>query len=479
MMKRRTGSRPIFLLLSLLLAAPLAGCAKGKGDAAPKGPPPPPEVGYVTVTPRRVTLTTELPGRITAFLVAEVRPEVGGIIRKRLFTEGSDVKEGQVLYEIDPSSYQAAYDSAKAALLRAEANLVPRRLKADRYRDLVAINAVSRQDADDAAAALRQAEAEVAGAKAAVDAARINLAHTRVKAPITGRIGRSTVTMGALVTASQPTPLSTIQKFDPVYVDVTQSSANLLKLREKVATGKIVKDSRGAVAKLLLEDGSTYPMTGTLKFSDVTVDPGTGSVTIRTVFPNPKGILLPGMYVRAVLEEGVAEQGIVVPQRGVTRDATGKAIALVVAPGDKVELRNLEVSRTVGDGWLVEKGIAPGDRVIVEGIQKAKPGSQVSPVPFAPAAAGPGVGPAATGTPGAPATQPRPAASAEKPAAPAPAPAAKPAAPAPAPAAKPAAPAAAPGATPPPAPAGKGAATPARPAATPAPSPRPSTAPRG
>ncbi|MGE5662969.1 MAG: efflux RND transporter periplasmic adaptor subunit [Deltaproteobacteria bacterium] len=376
---------------ALPVVAALAGCNQ-TGANAPKGPPPPAEVAYVAIEPRSVTLTTELPGRTSAFLVAEVRPEVGGIIRERRFTEGADVKAGDVLYEIDPSTYQAAHASAKAALARAEANVMPRLLKAERYKELVAINAVSRQDADDAEAALRQAEAEVEGAKAALDSARINLAHTLVTAPIAGRIGRSTVTTGALVTANQPAALATIQKLDPVYVDVTQSSANLLKLREKLAAGKLRKDARGAVVKLFLEDGTAYHPGGTLKFSDVTVNPGTGSVTIRTVFPNPKGILLPGMYVRAVLEEGVDERGILVPQRGVTRDSTGQAVALVVGAGDKVESRTLEVSRVVGDSWLVEKGLAAGDRVIVEGLQKAKPGVQVRPVPFgtaAPAAAPP------------------------------------------------------------------------------------------
>ncbi len=366
---------------SLLLVAALAGCNQTRATN-PKTAAPPAEVGYVAIEPRRITLTTELPGRISAFLVAEVRPEVGGIIRERRFTEGADVKAGEVLYEIEPSSYEAVRASAKAALVRAEANVVPRLLKAERYKELVAINAVSRQDADDADAALRQAEAEVQGAKAALETAQINLAHTMVTAPISGRIGRSVVTTGALVTASQPTPLATIQKLDPVYVDVTQSSANLLKLQEKLAAGKLRKDARGAVVKLFLEDGTAYPLGGTLKFSDVTVNPGTGSVTIRTVFPNPKGILLPGMYVRAVLEEGVDERGILVPQRGVTRDATGKAMALVVAAGDKVESRNIEVSRIVGDSWLVEKGLAAGDRVIVEGLQKTKPGAQVRPIPF-------------------------------------------------------------------------------------------------
>ena len=365
----------------LLLAAAIAACNSTQATA-PKGPAPPAEVAYVAIEPRSVTLTTELPGRTSAFLVAEVRPEVGGIIRERRFTEGADVKAGDVLYEIDPSTYQAAHASAKAALARAEANVMPRLLKAERYKELVAINAVSRQDADDAEAALRQAEAEVEGAKAALDSARINLAHTLVTAPIAGRIGRSTVTTGALVTANQPAALATIQKLDPVYVDVTQSSANLLKLREKLAAGKLRKDARGAVVKLFLEDGTAYHPGGTLKFSDVTVNPGTGSLTIRTVFPNPEGILLPGMYVRAVLEEGTDERGIVVPQRGVTRDPAGKAVALVVGANDNVESRSLEVSRVVGDGWLVEKGLSAGDRVIVEGLQKAKPGAKVRPVPF-------------------------------------------------------------------------------------------------
>jgi membrane fusion protein (multidrug efflux system) len=375
-----TCRRTLFVNL-LLLAASVAGCNRTQATA-PAGPPPPAEVGYVTIEPRRVMLTMELPGRTSAMLVAEVRPQVGGIIRNRLFTEGADVRQGEVLYEIDPDSYEAAHASAKAALARAEADVVPRRLKAERYRELVAINAVSRQDADDADAALRQAEADVEGAKAALDTARINLAHTRVRAPISGRIGRSVVTTGALVTASQPTALATIQKLDPMYVDVTQSSANLLKLQEKLSAGKIRKDAKGAVARLLLEDGTPYPLTGSLKFSDVTVNPGTGSLTIRTVFPNPKGILLPGMYVRAVLEEGTDERGIVVPQRGVTRDPAGKAVALVVGANDNVESRSLEVSRVVGDGWLVEKGLSAGDRVIVEGLQKAKPGVRVRPVPF-------------------------------------------------------------------------------------------------
>ncbi len=399
----------------LLLAGVLAGCKQGQATA-PKGPAALPEVAYVALAAQPVTLTMEAPGRTSAYLVAEVRPQVSGIVRERRFTEGADVKAGEVLYEIDPSTYEAAHASAKAALARAEANLMPRLLKAERFKELVAINAVSRQDADDADAALRQAQADVEGAKAALDAARINLAYTLVTAPISGRIGRSVVTTGALVTANQPAPLATIQKLDPVYVDVTQSSASLLKLREKLAAGKLRQNARGAVVKLFLEDGTPYPLPGTLKFSDVTVTPGTGSVTIRNVFPNPKGVLLPGMYVRAVLEEGVDERGILVPQRGVTRDPAGKPVALVVGAGDKVESRMLEVSRVVGDCWLVEKGLAAGDRVIVEGLQRAKPGAQVRPVPFAGAASAPapaGASPAPNAAspakpPAAPASPPSP-----------------------------------------------------------------------
>ena len=358
----------------------ISGC--GKKAAALSGVQmPPPEVGVVTVTPQRVALTAELPGRTSAFFVAEVRPQVGGIILKRLFTEGSDVKAGEVLYQIDPSTYQAAYASAKAALSMAEANVVPVRLKAERYGQLVAINAVSKQDFDEVSAQLKQAEAQIESAKAALQMARINLAYTQITAPISGRIGLSSVTTGALVTASQAAPLATIQSLDKVYVDVTQSAADLLLLKQNIARGRMKKDGDQAKVKLVLEDGTPYPLTGTLKFSDVTVDQSTGSVTVRTVFPNPKEMLLPGMYVRAILEEGVAENAILVPQQGVTRDQSGDATALVVGGSGKVELRVLKVGRTIGDKWLVENGLKPGDRVIVEGVQKAKPGTVVKAVP--------------------------------------------------------------------------------------------------
>ncbi|MRR58831.1 MAG: efflux RND transporter periplasmic adaptor subunit [Deltaproteobacteria bacterium] len=359
----------------------MSGCGNKKTASPP--PSGPPEVGVVEVQPQRLVLTTELSGRTSPHLIAEVRPQVGGIIQKRLFTEGSDVKAGQVLYQIDPASYRAAFASARAAQARAEANLIPARLKAERFRDLVKINAVSRQDYDDAHALLKQAEADVAATKAAVETARINLAYTRVTAPIAGRIGRSSVTDGALVTASQPAALATIQQLSSMYVDVTQSSAEMLRLKKNLASGLLKNNgSAQAKVKLLLEDGSAYPLTGTLKFSEVTVDQSTGSITLRAIFPNPQQTLLPGMFVRAILEEGVSEQAILVPQRGVTRDSAGNAAVLVVGAEEKVEMRTIKVARTVGDNWLVSEGLKAGDRVILEGVQKARPGTTVKAVPF-------------------------------------------------------------------------------------------------
>jgi membrane fusion protein (multidrug efflux system) len=383
----------ISTILLLAVGVMLTGCGKKKAAGGP--PPGPPEVGVATVKTERVALTTELPGRTSPHLIAEVRPQVSGIIQKRVFTEGSDVKAGQVLYQIDPATYQAALASAKAAEAKAEANLIPARLKEERYRDLVKIKAVSQQDYDNAFASLKQAEAEVAAAKAAVDTARINLAYTRVTAPISGRIGKSTVTDGALVTANQPVALATIQQLSSMYVDVTQSSADLLKLKQSLASGLLKKNGGNqARVRLLLEDGSSYPLAGTLKFSEVTVDQSTGSLTLRAVFPNPKQTLLPDMFVRAILEEGVNEQAILVPQRGVTRNPSGNAMVMVVGAGEKVEPRVIKVVRTVGDNWLVSDGLKAGDRVILEGIQRARPGTAVKAVPFvAKAAAAPG-GPA-------------------------------------------------------------------------------------
>ncbi len=380
-------SRLIATVGILVVSLMVAGCGDKKKAG---GPPPsgPPEVGIVVIKPARVALTTELPGRTTPFMIAEVRPQVGGIIRKRLFSEGSDVKAGQVLYQIDPASYQAAFASAKAAEARAEANLIPARLKEQRFRDLVKIKAVSQQDFDDAGATLKLAEADLASAKAAVETARINLAYTKVTAPISGRIGRSTVTDGALVTASQSAALATIQQLGSIYVDVTQSTGDLLKLRQSLSNG-VLKKSNSAQVKLLLEDGSPYPLPGSLKFSEVTVDQSTGSVTLRAIFPNPKQTLLPGMFVRALLEEGVSEHAILVPQRGVTRNPKGDAVVMVVGAEEKAEPRPIKVVRTVGDSWLVSEGLKTGDRVILEGLQKARPGTPVKAVPFGSAPAAP------------------------------------------------------------------------------------------
>jgi len=379
--------------LGILLPVTLmTGCSQKTSANAPRQAAPP-EVGIVVVRPQPVTLTTELPGRTSPHLIAEVRPQVNGIILKRVFIEGSDVKAGQMLYQIDPAMYQASFASAKASLSRSEANLGSLKLKEERYRDLVKIKAVSQQDYDDAYAGLKQAEADVAASRAAVETARINLAYTRVTAPISGRIGRSSVTDGALVTASQPVALATIQQLSSMYVDVTQSSADLLKLKQNLASG-LMKSNGAAQArvKLLLEDGSAYPLPGNLNFSEVTVDQSTGSVTLRATFPNPRQVLLPGMFVRAILEEGVNEQAILVPQRGVTRNTKGEALVLVVGSGEKVEQRLIKVARTVGDSWLVSEGLAAGDRVILEGIQRARPGTTVKAVPFG---AKPGAAPAA------------------------------------------------------------------------------------
>ena len=367
----------------------LNGCGNSTKAAAPP-PSGPPEVSVVTVKPQRVALTSELSGRTSPQLIAEVRPQVNGIVQKRVFTEGSDVKAGQVLYQIDPATYQAAFASAKAAEARAEANLTPARLKAERYKDLVAVKAVSQQDYDDSYASLKQAEADVAATKAAVQAAQINLAYTRVVAPISGRIGRSTVTDGALVTASQTAALATIQQLGAMYVDVTQSSAEMLRMKQDLASGLIKTGGASqARVKLVLEDGTPYPLPGTLKFSEVTVDPSTGSITLRAIFPNPKQTLLPGMFVRAVVEEGINEQAILVPQRGVTRNPKGDAMVMVVGAEEKAEIRPIKVSRTVGDSWLVSDGLKAGDRVILEGVQKARPGTTVKAVPFVAAAAAP------------------------------------------------------------------------------------------
>ena len=370
-------------ILAIGLALGLTACGSKAGPAAP----PPTEVGVVTLKTQPVALTAELNGRTSAFLVADVRPQVSGIIQKRLFQEGALVRKGQALYQIDPATYRASLASAQAGMAQAEAALGSAKLKADRYKDLVAINAVSRQDNDDAQAAFQQARANVAAQAAAVQQARINLGYTRVLAPISGRVGKSSVTPGALVTASQATALATVQDLGQIYVDVTQSAADLIKLRRDLAQGQLGR-SGGADVTLILDDGSTYPIMGKLQFSDVTVDPGTGSVGLRAVFPNPTGVLLPGLYVRARLSKAIAPAAILVPQAAVSRDANGEATVLMVDAGDKVASRVIAVSQTVGDSWLATSGVKPGERVIVEGLQKVRPGAPVKPVQVASAAAG-------------------------------------------------------------------------------------------
>lgn len=377
----------VFVSVGMLaLGLLLGGCDKKKATPPPAGPP---EVAVHTVQSQLVTLTTELSGRTAPWQVAEVRPQVTGIIQKRIFTEGAEVKAGQVLFQIDPASYQATLASAQAMLARAEANLLPAQLRAGRYRELLESKAISQQDHDDAQAAVKQAEADVAAGRAAVENARINVQYTRIAAPISGRIGRSSVTAGALVTANQTEALATIQQLDPIFVDVTRSSSEILQLKRQLAAKTLQTDADGAArVKLVLEDGTPYPLAGTLKFSEVSVDPGTGSVTLRTLFPNPEQLLLPGMFVRAVLEEGSNASALLVPQRAVTRNPVGKPMVFVVGAEEKVEARTIKVLRTVGDNWLVEEGLNPGDRVILEGIQRARPGTVVKTVPFgAPTAA--------------------------------------------------------------------------------------------
>ena len=365
----------LIVVLMFLSGSLLLGGCDGQKQAAP---PPVPEVVVVTVQPQRVELTTELPGRTSPYLVAEIRPQVNGLIQKRLFKEGSDVKAGQVLYQIDPAPFQATLDHALAALAKAEANVPAIRLKMQRYKELLADKAVSQQDYDDADAALKQAEAEVVYGKATVESARINLGYTRVTAPISGRIGRSGVTDGALVTAHQPTALATIQQLDPIYADVPQSTTELLRLRRRLEDGRLDQNGRNQQkVKLILEDNNVYSMEGTLQFRDVTVDPSTGSVILRVVFPNPEGVLLPGMFVRAVVKEGTNEQAILIPQQTVSRDPKGNPSVLIVDSEGKVQQRPLTLDRAIGDQWLVSSGLTSGERVIVEGMQKARPGSSV------------------------------------------------------------------------------------------------------
>ncbi|MHB8090303.1 MAG: efflux RND transporter periplasmic adaptor subunit [Syntrophales bacterium] len=370
----------IFILAACMIMI-FAGCGQKPEAKAPGGVLP--EVGVVAAKEERVEITRELPGRVSASLVAEVRPQVNGIIRERLFEEGNEVKAGDVLYKIDPTPYKATLDSAQASLIRAEANLPSLQGRKRRYQELLQENAVSAQEYDDISSALKQVEADVQYGKTAIETARINLSYTDIKAPISGRIGKSNITVGALATAGQPAPLAVIQKIDRVFVDATQSSSDLLRMKQELAGGQMKKNNiRGAKVKLLLEDGTPYPLEGEFKFSDVTVNPATGSFLLRIAFANPQQMLLPGMYVRAVVREGVKNKAILVLQQAVTRDPKGRAFAMIVDSSGTVQQRFLKIDRAVGNQWLVFEGLQAGERVIVEGLQKIRPGVPVKVFPF-------------------------------------------------------------------------------------------------
>jgi membrane fusion protein, multidrug efflux system len=368
----------------LVLGLALAGCNEAQPQATAGPPaPPPPAVDVVTLHARPVTLSTDLPGRTSAYRTAAVMPQVSGVLLKRLFTEGDVVQEGQQLYQIDPAPYEAALASAQATLAHANATVRTAKATVDRYQQLITTRAVSRQDYDNAIGTLEQNKADVASAEAAIKTAAINLTYTKVLSPITGRTGRSSVTEGALVTnvslTGQNTTLVTITQLDPIYVDVTQPSATILRLKRELASGQIRSVGDGGIpVKLLLEDGSDYDQTGTLQFSEVTVDQGTGAVTLRAIFPNKDGLLLPGMFVREQLQEGIVQNGILAPQQGVTHNQRGQPTALVVGADGKVQLRVLKADRAIGNDWLISDGLKDGDRLIVSGVQKARPGMPVT-----------------------------------------------------------------------------------------------------
>lgn len=364
----------------------LSGCGEKNANAQTAGGnPPPPEVSVVTISPQRVTLTTELPGRLEATRVAQVRARVPGIVLKRVYKEGSDVKAGDVLFRIDPASYQAALNSTEATVARAEANLAQANLKLNRYKPLVETNAISKQEFDDAVAAQKQASADVQAAKAARTNARLNLGYATVNAPISGRIGRALVTEGALVGQGEATPLALIQQLDPIYATLTQSTAELLRLQRAMANGQLQRvGNNEAKVTLVMEDGSVYPQPGKLLFSDLNVDQSSGSVTLRAEFPNPQRFLLPGMYVRARLEQAVSQNAILVPQQAVQRDPAG-AIVMVVGADGKVQSRQVKTASVQGNNWVISEGLKSGEQVIVEGLQKVKPGAPVKAVPWKPA----------------------------------------------------------------------------------------------
>jgi len=362
-----------FARLFLLLL--LVSCSS---EAPEPTAPPAVKVSVVVLQPQAVALSSELVGRTTPYLMSEVRPQVAGIVKRRAFEEGSLVKAGDLLYEIEPAPFQATVNEAQAALANAQATVSAARLKAERLGELATIEAVSRQDADDARATYRQAVATVAQQKAALESAQIQLRFTRVTAPISGRIGRSVVTQGALVAANQTDALAVIRALDPIYVDMNQSSAALLRLKRQLGSGML--DPGATEVSLRLEDGSIYAHAGEMKFSEVAVDERTGSVTLRATFPNPDGLLLPGMYVQSIVSEAVEPQGILVPQQGIARDVKGNGVALVVDAQNKVEQRSVVTSRALGNQWLIESGLKAGDRLIVEGVEKTRAGAVVEPI---------------------------------------------------------------------------------------------------
>jgi membrane fusion protein (multidrug efflux system) len=375
-MNKIRGLSPLAAVLMLSGSFLLTGCDNKSEQAAPQQPP---EVGVVTLKNEPLKMTTELPGRTNSFRVAEVRPQVSGIILKRNFVEGSDIKAGESLYQIDPAPYQAAYDSAKGDLAQAEANARIARLTVNRYKPLLGTKYISQQDYDTAVATSSQNDAAVQAAKANVESARINLAYTKVTSPISGRIGKSTVTEGALVQNGQTDALARVQQLDPIYVDVTQSSDDFMRLRGELESGQLKQVDGKAKVTLIMQNGKSLAQQGTLEFSDVTVDETTGSITLRAIFPNPDHALLPGMFVRARLEEGTNPSALLVPQQAVARTPTGQATVMVVGADNKVESRNITASQAIGDKWLVTAGLKAGERVISSGVQRAKAGAQVTP----------------------------------------------------------------------------------------------------
>lgn len=366
-----------YLASALVLSSLLSACGS---QEAPASAPPPAEVGVITLKAQAIDLTTTLPGRVTAFQTAEVRPQVGGIVKRRVYAEGSEVKAGSVLYELDPATYQAAYASAKASLAKANALAKQAELTAKRFQGLVAIKAVSQQENDDAQASAAQTQADVALAKAALDKARIELNYTRITSPISGHSGKSSVTAGALLTANQAQALTTVVQLNPIYVDMTQSSSDFLALKRAIEQGGVSQGKRIPVT-LTLNDGRVYAHTGSVAFSESTVDPSTSSITLRAQFPNPDGQLLPGLFVQAEVAQG-QQQGVLAPQRALSRNPQGDATAMVLDQDNKVQPRVVKTSRAIGDKWQVIEGLQAGDRLVVDGLQKAKPGSVVTPVPF-------------------------------------------------------------------------------------------------